>query len=98
MGSGRAPRPLPRRRSFARPRRGSLLALHNAHPHRLAFLQRPESGTVQHRRVDEPILAAGLRGDEAEPLVRVVPFHRAGHLDRGAEIDLTARTTTTAAA
>ena len=73
------------------PASGPFGALHDAHPHRLALLQRTEAGTLQHRRVDEHVLAARLRGDEAEPLVGVVPLHRAHHLDGGAEIHLPSR-------
>src|SRR6202034_2686798 len=57
----------------------------------LALLQRPQSGTLQGGCVDEYVPAAILRGDEAEPLGGIVPFHRADHLDGRTEIDRATR-------
>src|SRR5579872_349187 len=70
---------------------GTFGSLHDTHAHGLAFLQGTEAGAFQHGGVDEHVLAAGLRCDEAEALVGVVPLHGPDHVHRGAEIDLAAR-------
>src|SRR5580692_3868751 len=76
-----------------RTRLRALGSLDDTHADRLALLPRAQSGTLEHRRVDENVLAAGLWRNEAEALVRIIPFHRAHHLDRGTQVDLAARGT-----
>src|SRR6516165_1984220 len=75
IGGKRMPFPLlqlgqPYRSSFR-----SLLTLHDANYHALAFAEVYDASPLEHGGVDENILPAAIPNDEAEPLGCVVPLH-----------------------
>ena len=76
------------RQSFATLRR-----IDDAHRHRLAFGEMVNAGGPEDRDVNEHILAAVIRLNEAEALVVVEPFDRSADFRRGRRIRMTARGT-----
>ena len=60
---------------------GAFATLGNIDQHPLAFIEDGDPGSLEHRGMDESILAAIVANDEAEPLLGVEPLHRAGLFD-----------------
>src|SRR3984893_8531194 len=60
---------------------GAFAALGDVDQHSLTFIEGGDPGSLEHRGVDESILAAIVANDEAEPLLGIEPLHRAGFLD-----------------
>src|SRR5437868_6721997 len=60
---------------------GAFAALGNVDHHTLSFVEDGDPGSLEHRGMDESILAAIVANDEAEPLLGIEPLHRAGLLD-----------------
>ena len=47
----------------------------------MSFAEARQPGSFKSRDVDEYVLPTTIPSDEAEALVDIEPFHRAGHLD-----------------
>lgn len=65
-------------------------ALDNLHPDGLAILETGQAGAFQGGGMNENVLPAVLRADEAKALVAVVPLDRASHLDGRTQINASA--------
>src|SRR5438270_3433409 len=60
---------------------GAFAALGNVDHHTLPLIEGGDPGSLEHRGMDESILATIVANDEAEPLLGIEPLHRAGFLD-----------------
>src|ERR1043165_7068085 len=74
-----------------RDRLAALGGVDHAHRDALGLGQGAQLGALEHRDVQEHVLAAVGHGHEAEALLAVEPLHRAGELDRGRGIGRLAR-------